>query len=253
MKHEYKRAHVQTFRDIAFFFLLVFFAGCAATSHTLPPTETKPRPELPSEDQGWWKIRFRMDFVDGETRWERDLMIAHRIISPILKSHSQTIVLWRFHRRSADDDTGHQFSFIFYCDAVQADAINRQVMAVPLLTSMLNNQWVGEVLVDRVDENTRPTIADTSDSNWSSVMQASWPYYIMGVSRMWLEMIDQLSNQVGIADAADMDLLAAHYSTVNDEVTTIWQQEAYHALFHHLNAIYGYRPMIYWEKRLKTF
>ena len=124
---------------------------------------------------------------------------------------------------------------------------------VPLLASMLSNQLVREVLVDRVDNNTRPNIADTSDSQWSPVMQAAWPYYIMGVSRMWLEMIDQFSKQMGIADPTDLGLLTAHYTAVNDEVTTIWQQESYHALFHHLNAIYGYRPMIYWEKRLKTF
>ena len=194
-----------------------------------------------------------MDFVDGETHWERDLMIAHRIIAPILKNHDQGIVLWRFHRRAAKDDTGHQFSFIFYSGAEQAEAINRQVTDVPLLASMLSNQLVREVLVDRVDNNTRPNIADTSDSQWSPVMQAAWPYYIMGVSRMWLEMIDQFSKQMGIADPTDLGLLTAHYTAVNDEVTTIWQQESYHALFHHLNAIYGYRPMIYWEKRLKTF
>jgi hypothetical protein len=33
----------------------------------------------------------------------------------------------------------------------------------------------------------------------------------------------------------------------------IWQQEGYHALLHHLNAIYGYEALVYWEKRWKSF
>lgn len=253
MKHEQKTIHIQVSTMIVVFFLIGLLAGCTTASRPAPSTGIATRHLSPSEGQGWWRIRFRMDRTNGKTHWERDLLIAHRIIAPILTTHGQRIDLWRFHRRAADDDTGHQFSFIFYSTAPHAQLINRQVMEASLLRSMMDHQLVREVLVDRVDDNTRPNIADTSDSNWSPVMQVAWPHYIMGVSRMWLEMIGQLSMQTGTADPIDLDQLIAHYTTVNAEVTKIWQQEAYHALLHHLNAIYGYTPMIYWEKRLKTF
>ena len=256
MKHKQKKIQIQTINLIALFFLLSLFAGCTTVSRPAPSAGIVPHhiSNPVGEGQGWRRIRFRMDRSDdGQTRWERDLLIAHRIIAPILKTHGQAIHLWRFHRRSADDNTGHQFSFIFYSRPAKADLINRQVMEDPLLSNMISNQLVREVLVDRVDGNTRPDIGDTSDSNWSPVMQASWPYYIMGVCRMWLEMIDQFSLQIGVADTTPLDQLVAHYTTVNEEVTVIWQQEAYHALLHHLNAIYGYTPMIYWEKHFKTF
>ena len=94
-----------------------------------------------------------MDLADGQTRWERDLLIAHRIISPLLMTHGQEIQLWRFHRRSAEDETGHQFSFLFYTSAAQANLINRQVMEDPLKERLLANKLVHEVLTDGVDDN----------------------------------------------------------------------------------------------------
>ena len=75
----------------------------------------------------------------------------------------------------------------------------------------------------------------------------------MGVSRMWLAMIDQVSGDIGAPPRLEVDPLVAHYAQVNEKVTHIWRTEGYHALLHHLNAVYGYEPMIYWEKRLKSF
>jgi hypothetical protein len=251
MKHERKSIQVQPFELIVVFILFGLLAGCAATS---PPIQlTGSHRVAPSENQGWRAIRFRMDRANGKTRWERDVLIAHRIVAPILMTHGQDIPLWRFHRRSAEDIAGHQFSFLFYTGAKEADLINRQIMADPLLARLMTNKLVRGVLIDGVEDDTRPAIGATSDPKWSPVMQVVWPFYIMGVSRMWLELINQISAEIGIADDASLDRVIDHYRTVNDDVSQIWQQEGYHALLHHLNAIYGYIPLVYWEKRIKTF
>ncbi|MEE4111987.1 MAG: hypothetical protein V2I40_04180 [Desulfobacteraceae bacterium] len=112
---------------------------------------------------------------------------------------------------------------------------------------------IQDVITDAVDQNDHPQVGDTSDPNWSPVMQKTWPYYIMGVSRMWLEMIDQISRENAMAADATVDELLKHYAQVNDAVNRIWQEEGYHALLHHLNAIYGYEALVYWEKRWKSF
>lgn len=255
MKHKPKTNRPIDRRWLAVLGVLVLMVGCAGAP--APPPSIAPQAEAPrvaqSEGLGWRFIRFRMDRPQAQTRWETDLLIANGIVAPILETESQTIRLWRFHRRSADDDTGHQFSFIFYADAGDADRINQTVMAAPLLGRLLDDGAVREVRIDAVDRNDRPGIGDTSDPNWSPVMQASWPYFIMGVSRMWLAMIDRLSREIGIAENPTLEQRFAHYQQVNAEVTRIWQQEGYHALLHHLNAIYGYEALIYWEKHWKAF
>ena len=238
---------------VALFLLMGLFSGCAATSRQAPKNRIATPSFSPSGDPGWRVVRFRMDRDDGQTHWERDLLLAHRIILPALTDHAQDLYLWRFHRRSADDAAGHQFSFLFYTNTTTANAINRQVLENPFLAGLMNDHVVREIIVDTVEENPKPNIEDTSDPNWSPVMQTTWPYYIMGVSRMWLEMIDRISEETGPADETLPDALIAHYQTVNAEITKIWEKEAPHALLHHLNAIYGYCPMVYWEKRVKTF
>lgn len=194
-----------------------------------------------------------MDRPAEKTRWEKDLLIAHQVTSPLIRAHDGDIELWRFHRRSADDETGHQFSFLFYTTAAVADRINQAVMDAPLVKGMLAEGVIQDVITDAVDHNDRPNVGDTSDPTWSPVMMDAWPHYIMGVSRMWLEMINAVSQELGIAKDPTLVQLLAHYERVNDEVTQIWQQEGYHALLHHLNAIYGYSALVYWEKRLKSF
>jgi len=56
-------------------------AGCAETqSLRRPPL---PAMQVPaSEGYGWRFVRFRMDRPAEQTRWERDLLIAHRVVGP---------------------------------------------------------------------------------------------------------------------------------------------------------------------------
>jgi hypothetical protein len=236
---------------------VLLFAGCASFDaslhHPLPPAPLAP----PPVGRGWWSIRFQMDRPDGQTQWPADLLIAHGIAGPLLTEFQADIHLWRFHRRSADDDSGHQFSFIFYSRAAVADRINRAVAGDPLVVRMRTTGVVREVHYAAVDQNDRPDPGDTSDPSWSPVMKDNWPYYIMGVSRMWLGMIDQISRQASL-DSRPLAPLSvarqlAHYKQVDAQITQLWQQEGYHALLHHLNAIFGYGPLVYWEKRWKSF
>jgi len=260
IKHEPKKGAANVINPL----LALVLAGWLMLGCSLPSLQRQDQlhpPDVPStgtNERGWWYIRFRMDRPGGETRWENDLLIAHRIVSPILSSTEKEIGLWRFHRRSNDDGAGHQFSFIFYSRPEMADRINRQVLNDPLLQKLIADGVIKTVLTDAVDRNTRTAISATSDSNWSPVMQNTWPYFIMGVSRMWLGMIAEIEGQIestaGTPEGDDrIPALIERYRTVNDQVTHIWQQEGYHALLHHLNAIYGYKPLIFWEKRWKAF
>jgi hypothetical protein len=111
--------------------------GCAA-SVTQIPTGPTPLAEAPDpQGSGWWFVRFKMDRPAEETRWEKDLLVAHRVASPLIAAHEEVIDLWRFHRRSAEDNTGHQFSFLFFTTAGVVDSINQMVLDDPLVRRML--------------------------------------------------------------------------------------------------------------------
>ena len=79
-------------------------------------------------------------------------------------------------------------------------------------------------------------------SIWSATMQRHWPAYIMGISSLWLGLIDDAVGTINLED--DLSMFLNQYREANNTVTAIWQSEAQHALLYHLNAIFGYQPMI---------
>ena len=142
----------------------------------------------------WWYARFRLTWPENtEPSWHIDLLIAHKIIAPVLYVHSNDISLWRFHRRAARDDEGHQFSLTFYSSPGTADQIFNALKTDKLLKRLKRS---GIILKDIYTDTAKPSvfrIEDTSDGNWSPEIRKSWPYFIMGVSQMWLSLIIEIS------------------------------------------------------------
>lgn len=101
---------------------------------------------------------------------------------------------------------------------------------------------IEQIILDNLDNNPRTNIKDTSDKNWPEEIQAAWPAYIMGVSNMWLQLIEQEIDDS--AGSTDINVLLDKYRLANQNVTRLWQTEAQHAFLHHLNAIFGYEPLV---------
>jgi hypothetical protein len=208
-----------------------------------------------SEEINWWFIRFQNQWPEGGTaEWYLDALIAHRVIAPVYDKYKDRISLWRFHRRAARDAAGHQFSFIFYADAVTATEVIHAVRRDSLLAELQRAGIIKQVLADDTRQSTRTSIGDTSDQRWSTIVKNTWPYFIMGVSKTWLEMIDSEVGRRGLSfDNTSIVDLQNQYRSIDDDVRHAWQSEGHHAFLHHLNAVFGYTPVMVGEDRLMKF
>jgi hypothetical protein len=225
----------------------VLLAACA---HQRPAVSTDtgalPAPDMQVDQQGlyWWYARFEMDW--GEERradFSQNLIIAHEVVAPLLLRYSDEIELWRFHRRAAHDVAGHQFSFIFYASPEAARAIFDAISASALVDELLDS---GDLVALKLDDPGRPqrsSIAGTSDSSWPRRVQNSWPYFIMGVSLMWLDLLEQTVDREALGALTDIPGRLEYYRKVHEDITALWKEVGRHALFHHINAIYGYEPL----------
>ena len=237
------------------FLLLVLIAGCSSigpvSTPAIKPLKTS---ELPSGN-GWWAARFRMQWPpETQPIWYMDLYLAHRVILPRLEQNRQAISLWRFHRRAARDGGGRQFSFIFYASPQTAQKIFDALKTDPLVNKMKSNGILDKDVYDDPTRITLPNIEDTSDKNWPASIQKSWPYYIMGASQMWLNLIAEITAEnTAESPPASIAEIETFYQQINETITGLWQQEGRHAFLHHLNALFEYEPLIYWEKRHMTF
>jgi hypothetical protein len=225
----------------------VFLVGCASQQPGVSDDQIMSSPQsvnINNEDLYWWYARFQMDWPDDdEPRFSDNLIIAHEVVAPLLDRYRDDIKLWRFHRRAARDAAGHQFSFIFFATIETAQSIYDEIDHSAVLDDLLQSGDLLVVQLDDVNKPERAGIDATSDHRWPLSVQRSWPYFIMGVSLMWLDLVEQevdsreLGSRTGISDRLD------YYAVVNDRITTLWKQEGRHALFHHANGIFGYEPL----------
>jgi hypothetical protein len=201
-------------------------------------------------------VRFRMAWPENtEPSWHVDLLLANLVISPVLEEHRSDIALWRFHRRAARDQTGHQFSFIFYASPETALAVFHEVDSTALLKEMEKNGFIVEARYDDTDKVKRPNLGETSDGRWSPELKTAWPYFIMGVSETWLRLVaDMASQESGEYDPSSLDDTLLLYHKVNERLNALWENEGQHAFLHHLNAVFGYeRIRIYMPDALMRF
>ena len=91
----------------------------------------------------------------------------------------------------------------------------------------------------------RPAISDTSDDRWAKEIQNAWPIFIMGASETWLMLTETIAD-ANPKSKEDMSVgeLVALYEEVEEEMNDLWREEARHAYFHHLNAIFGYEYLL---------
>ena len=229
-------------------------AGCA--SGPAPPVVSVHRPApAPSADSAWWYARFRVDWPeDADPAWHTDLLVAHRVVKPVLERHLQDISLWRFHRRASRDTTGHQFSFIFFASPETAGRVYSDISDNPTLQQARSSGRILAVVCDDTAIVSRPAISDTSDPAWSAPLRQAWPYYLMGASQMWLDLISAMADAEQKTETTSSFAELDHrYAGINASITTLWQNEGRHAFLHHLNALFGYEPIVIIERRHMRF
>jgi hypothetical protein len=201
----------------------------------------------------WWSIAFRMRWDPEQTPdWYLDALLADQVCAPALAEFDPPIGLWRFHRRAANDEAGHRFSLLVYTDPLTAEVLYRQIRATSVLQWLESDARVDSVNMTKVERPELPSIARTSDAAWPSEIQASWPWYIMGVSQTWLSLIQQVTVEQPLEEPSP-DALLDYYRIVNDRVTALWRDNGQHVYLHHLNALFGYQPLLIRETNLKQF
>ena len=201
---------------------------------------------------GWGQACFHINWrQDTNPLWHVDLLLAHQIISPILSDKQDSIGLWRIHRMADPENLNHQFSFKFFSSRGIANKIYETIQKNPIL---INARASGIIVNDTYDENLLPNIEDTSHVDWPEPIKRSWPYFIMGVSQMWLKLISEFSDVDSDREKqTTIDELLIFYKCINDKINELWKVKGQHSFLHHLNAVFGYEPLIIQRSMLMAF
>ncbi len=230
--------------------LLIIFLGflvCGCSTNKRPIQNLSTHNISPKfrmlDDAYWWRCKFKNTWADNDRPdLVIDLLLAHAVVAPVLVEHINDIPYWRFHRRANRDLAGHQFSLLFYSRPEIAVSVFSEIDKSDTLKRAIAANLVEKVTMDEPLHPQFPDIEDTSDHHWSLNLQQNWPSFIMGVSSLWLGLIED-SMQNSPKDYKNTHLLLEQYREVDTKITNIWRKEGQHALLHHLNAVFGYEPL----------
>jgi hypothetical protein len=227
--------------------LVIFLSACAPRQIHFPPamSTTFPQDALESGvEASWWACRFKISWPPGaEVDWAVDLLLAHAVVGPVLREHSKKLYWWRFHRRAVPDKTGHQFRFLFYSDSSVSAAVMEDIRQSNVLQKALEHKIVEKVAFDDPNKPRSPQIEAMSDPHWTPELQRNWPSYIMGVSSLWLGLINDVMADLPAQDD-NFPKLLEQYRQAEAAISTMWYKEGQHAFLHHLSAIFGYEPLM---------
>ena len=222
--------------------LLLGSAGCTVLRPSIGTAgdAVAPASAALADGSGWWYARFAIARPEGEEpRWHIGTLLGGEVIAPVFDRHYQDIQIWRVHRRAANDEYGHVFSFIFYGTAAGAQRIYADLEANPVLQRLRQAGTVTGISFDNLATLSRPHIEDTSDDSWPLVVQKTWPALAMGASRMWLDLVGELAGSH--ADEPDLE---QRYQAVQQDINDIWAKQGQHAVLHHLSALFAYQPLL---------
>lgn len=235
----------------------LLLASCTPVLQVEPSASFDPQAasiHVEQPDRYWWQLRFRLTWPEDEQPdFSHHLLIAEQLLLPVINEHQEQLPLWRFHRRAGRDGAGHQFSLIFYSDKTTAAQLSQEIDSAPLTQWLLDRDLIEKVRFNQRSPGQLSRLELTSDSDWPPEIQRSWPYFIMGASQAWLMLVQELSAENELPGEVDYQSLLLHYQEVDAQLNAQWREHGQHAYLHHLNAIFGYQPLLIRSNQLKTF
>jgi len=239
-------------RALVVLLLFAIAAGCATT----PPASVAQNTVATDGATAavtWQRVRFFVHWPEEQEApsWSVDVLLAQRVVEPVLQRYRASISLWRFHRRAARDPAGHSLSFLVYAPESVGSAICRTLRSDTTVRRLLIAGVLDEVRCQAPDAAKARLVEATSDPSWSPAVQRTWPYYIMGVSEMWLRLIDEYSPPG--SGFQSIPQMLTHYESVQQKLSETWKDEGGHAFLHHLNALFAYQPVDVVQRRQVKF
>jgi len=135
-----------------------------------------------------------------------------------------------------------------FCEKAEtAQLIDEEITSNSALTKLTGAELLKAYFWEEKEnqnQNNKTKIEDTSDRRWPIEIQMSWLHFIMGVSEMLLALIDNIKEESSPNLSEPINLIESYYLKIHKRLSEIWHIHGSHAFLHHINALFGYVPLI---------
>lgn len=191
-------------------------------------------------EKAWHEIRFKMS--SDRIRVEQEpihLLLSNEILYPCIEAFENKMDLWRIHRMyEYPEPRTHRFMFKFFGTEDICSPIKDKVESYRYFDALKKHESIEvEGFVKKGMK-----IQNDNDENWPDEIKAVWPYYICGVSKAWLKLVKLIADkQPDLKRDISFEKRLEVYAEVNRELDDKWLEHGKQAMFHHLNAVFGYK------------
>ncbi|MCK4788025.1 MAG: hypothetical protein KAV87_30005 [Desulfobacteraceae bacterium] len=207
---------------------------------------------MSSANYYWYVIIFRIKMLNSKHKYRRinqtdspiHSLIANEIFAPMIEKFQEDIRVWRFHRSFHSAKDSHPFRLKFYAVDGMQSKITKYVKSHTLYQKLKKEDLLylkpgKDVICEKLTTDT--AIKDDNDPQWSDEIKEIWPYYIHGVSRAWLRMIQVFADKEKSLPQSSFEENLDFYDRINRLIEQQWVKWGLHAMLHHLNAVFGYK------------
>lgn len=191
----------------------------------------------------WYSFNFNIswDKIHEPKTWV-DIFIIDTILREVILQNESKIDLWRIHRRCYPDASGHELTFDCFTNEETAKEIEEMINNSNYLGMLRKGGLLTkDKKLKKVQKNTDSITAIINDTGWQEQLKEPWLYYIKGCCEMFLRLIENIKNgrnlPIDIQDAEQF------YTKVNNDLISVWQTFGCDSFFHHISAIFGYKPL----------
>jgi len=192
----------------------------------------------------WYGFNFNIswDKKQEQKTWV-DIFIIDTIVRDVIFQNKSEIIFCRIHRRWAMDEHGHELTFDCFTNEETAKAIEELINKSNYFEMLRKGGLLTkDKKLEKVPKDTDSITSITNDTGWPEQLKEPWLCYINGCCDMFLRLIKNIKGGKNVP--TDIQNAEQFYTKVNSELTIIWQYHGSHAFFHHLNAIFGYVPLL---------
>jgi len=170
-------------------------------------------------------------------------LLAAEIFRGLIKKYK--IDLWRFSRYKYSGEA-IVFKFKSYISLEDFRKIKREIKENKLIKGLLELDIINPIVdipESREGIQSNEKIGSDHDIDWKYTVKESWPYFINGVCKMWLNMIIiEKEKYIREKYINDLDLFTLFdiYNEVRKEINTLWIDSGRNFAYHHTCAIFGF-------------
>jgi|GEM_PF-5949990 len=177
--------------------------------------------------------------------FKEDSLIHYILAVEVFSKYVDMVELWRFSRYKYEYDDDVVMKFKFYTDETAFEYIKEKILYDKIVNKLKKEKLI-KINIEKATES-NDKVGSDRDNNWGYSVSESWPYFINGLSRMWLEMIKAEKEKYLRENYVDFDIdvislskLFSIYNKIKDGVVYEWIKLGSHAVYHHANAVFGY-------------